>query len=102
MVSALRGNTRMDYCGDASRQVVYFSPDNRQEELRSFLTTPGAGPGRTDAVTGDLEGSVAWEETTSLKSGATAARHFATTGEADQKLTWFTSPEIFDRRPSPS
>lgn len=103
MVSALRGKARMDYCGDASgAMVVYFSPDTRKEDLWSFLTTPGAEPGRTDVVIGELKGSFAWEETTNLESAAAAARHFAATGEADPKLTWFTSPEVFDRRPLPS
>lgn len=103
VVSALRGTARMDFCGDSrGAMVVYFSPDTRKEDRWSFLTTPGAESGRSDVVIGDLKGSFSLEECTSLESALAAARHFAVAGTADPKLTWFVSPEVFDRRPLPS
>ncbi|MFL4476316.1 hypothetical protein ACIPVK_20155 [Paeniglutamicibacter sp. MACA_103] len=103
VVSALRGTARMDFCGDShGAMVVYFSPDTRKDDHWSFLTTPGAEPGRTDVVLGDLKGSFSFEECTNLESALAASRHFVVTGAADPKLTWFVSPEVFDRRPLPS
>lgn len=103
MVSALRGTARMDYCGDArGAMVVYYSPDTRDENAWSMLTTPSVDLGRVEVVIGDLKGSFAGDETTNLESAVAAARHFAATGKADPKLEWFSSPEVFDRRPLPS
>lgn len=103
VVSALRGTARMDFCGDArGAMVVYFSPDTRSEDRWSFLTTPGADSSRSDVVIGDLKGSFSFEECTNLESALAASRHFVATGAADSNLTWFVSPEVFDRRPLPS
>lgn len=100
LVSALRGSARMDFCGDANgAMVVYFSPDTSDDKLWCMLSTPGAEQGQVDVVIGDLEGSFANWETTTVASALIAARHFAATGKADPHLTWYASKDVYERRP---
>ena len=82
--------------------VVYFYPDTRKEDSWSILTTQGAESGSIDVVIGELKGSCTFEETSRREAAVAAARYFAETGEADPNPTWFTSPEVYDRRPLPS
>lgn len=100
LVSAMRGSARMDFCGDADgAMVVYFSPDTSDDKLWSMMTTPGAGLGQTDVVIGDLEGAFENWETTTVEPAVVAARHFASTGQADPDFTWYASKDVCERRP---
>lgn len=100
LVRALRGSARMDFCGDAyGAMVVHFSPDPSDNKLWCMLSTPGAEHGQVDVVIGDLEGSFANGETTTVDSAVVAARHFAAAGKAAPDLTWYASKDVYERRP---
>ncbi|MFL4476315.1 hypothetical protein ACIPVK_20150 [Paeniglutamicibacter sp. MACA_103] len=100
LVSAMRGSARMDFCGDADgAMVAYFSPDTSDDRLWSMMTTPGADLGQIEVVIGDLEGAFENWETTSMEPAVAAARHFASTGQADPGLTWYASTDVCERRP---
>lgn len=102
IVSALRGPARMDFCGDArGAMVVFYNPDTTDEGHWSFLASPGVVGPSLDVVIGDLKGSYARRETTTLEPALVAARRFASAGDADSSLSWKTSPDVLDRRPLP-
>ncbi|MBV1779381.1 hypothetical protein KRR55_09680 [Paeniglutamicibacter sp. ABSL32-1] len=100
LVSAMRGGARMDFCGGAEgAMVVYFSPDTSDDRLWNMMTTPGSEHGQTEVAIGDLEGSFENWETTTVERAIAAARHFASTGQADPTLTWYASEDVCERRP---
>ena len=100
LVCAMRGHARMDFCGDANgAMVVYFSPDTSDDKWWSMLSTPGVEQDQIDVAIGDLEGSFASWETTTLDPAVVAARHFAATAKADPQLTWYASKDVCERRP---
>lgn len=103
IVSAVRGQARMDFCGDAQgAMVVFHSPDARDEDRWSLLTSAESGRTPAQVTIGELKGTFAGNETVGLAAALAAARAFATSSGADKSLTWWTSPEVFDRRPLPA